>query len=150
MGAAIRLGRRLCASLGLALAALTSGVACGTDAIGLDACKQIEDARCHAAAACGVPLEPPYSTSGTDVDACIRFYDVACLHGLAIGSDPGPTAVRLCVAAIDDHPCPAHGPNLVQSPQNDPACAWLIPPALSTAVTEASTPDAAGAEASAE
>jgi len=143
-----RLGRRFYASLGLV--ALTSSVACGTDAVGVDACKQIEMARCHAAATCSVPLEPPYSTSGTDVDACIRFYDVACLHGLAIGSDPGLTAVRSCVAAIDDHPCAAHGPNLVQSPQSDPACAWLIPPALSTIAAEASAPDAAGADASAE
>ena len=149
MGAARRLARRLSAWLGPAVTAFASGVACGTDAIGVDACKQIEDARCHAAPACGVRLEPPYSTSGTDVEACIRFYDVACLHGLAIGSDPGPAAIRACVSAIHDHPCVARGPNLVQSPQSDPACAWLIPPALLT-IPEASAPDATAADAAAE
>jgi hypothetical protein len=123
MGAQWRLGTR-----GLVLAAVASALACGTDAAGVDACKQVEAARCKAAGACGVPLEPPHAASGSNADECIRFYDVACLHGLAIGSDPGISAVNACVSAIGDHPCNAGGANLVVSPEKDPACAWLVPP----------------------
>jgi hypothetical protein len=127
--------------------ALASPLACGTDAVGVDACKQVEAARCRAATACGVSLEPPYTASGTDVDACIRYYDIACLHGLANGSDPGQTAVSACVNAINDHPCGAGKPNLVTAPESDPQCAWLVPPA-SAPPAEAST-DATGEAADA-
>jgi len=110
----------------------------------VDACKQVEAARCQAADACGVSLEPPYSTSGTDVDACIRYYDIACLHGLASGSDPGAAAVNACVAAIGDHPCAKGGPNLVLSPESDPKCAWLVPPAAPTPAEAGATNSEAG------
>jgi hypothetical protein len=92
---------------------------CATGADGVDACKQIEEARCKLAPACGIALQPPYSTAGTDVDACIRYYDIACLHGLEVGN-PGTTTVNACVAAITD--CAT-----VVAPQNNPACAWLSP-----------------------
>src|SRR5579863_3894616 len=75
----------------------TSG--CGTGAVDVDGCRQIEEARCRQAPVCGIRLDEPYFTSGTSVDACVRFYDDACLHGLAV-SDPGPSAVSACVAAI--------------------------------------------------
>jgi hypothetical protein len=81
-------------------------------------------------------LEPPYSTSGSDTDACIRFYDTACLHGLEV-NDPGPTAVSQCVAAIN-RAC-----TVVAQPQTDPACAWLAPPASSS---EASAPQDAATD----
>jgi hypothetical protein len=117
------------AALALLLPALAGPAsACGTDAIGIDACRRIESARCKAAPTCHVALDPPHTTAGTDVDACIRFYDTACLHGLAVNSDPGTTAVNACVAAIGDHPCSPGGANLVQTPEQDPACAWLVPP----------------------
>jgi hypothetical protein len=133
-------------ALVLAFAAAAAGLAagCGSSAVGVDACKSVEDARCRAASACGVLLQPPYSTTGSDVDECIRFYDVACLHGLAGGSDPGPTGVNACVAAITSHPCDKGGPNLVESPQSSPACAWLVPP------NTPATSDASEAEASSE
>src|SRR5271165_6618386 len=83
----------------LAVAGLQAS-ACGTDAVGVDACRQVQEAECQEAPACGIALEPPYHTTGTAVDACIRFYDDQCLHGLASGTDPGPTAVHECVAAI--------------------------------------------------
>jgi hypothetical protein len=125
--------------------------ACGTSAVGVDACKQVESARCQAASACGVSLEPPYHTAGSDQDACIRFYDVACLHGLASGSDPGPAAVSACVAAISSHPCAAGGPNLVLHPEQAPgsACAWLVPPA-STPAADAAAEAAEGGDAASE
>jgi len=93
--------------------------ACGNGADGVDACRQIEDARCKLAPACGITLQPPYHTAGTDVDACIRYYSIACLHGLEVGN-PGPTAVGACVSAITD--CAT-----VAAPQGNPACAWLVP-----------------------
>jgi len=96
--------------------------ACGTDAQGVGACRQIEEARCRQTPSCPmIPSTPPYFTSGTSVDACIRHYDVACLHGLDVG-DPGPSVVQACVTAIQKRGC-----DVVATPQNDPACAWLIP-----------------------
>ena len=129
-----------------ALAPLSAG-GCGTDAYGVGECKQIEEARCRAAAKCPeIPLGNVVHASGTDVDACIRFYDVACLHGLVSGSDPGPAAVSACVAAISDHPCAKGEPNLVASPEKDPACSWLVPPASAPAA-DASEAAAEGGDA---
>ena len=97
--------------------------ACGSDATGVDTCKRIEEARCRRAPGCRIQLEPPYFTSGNAVDACIRFYDTACLHGLE-ASDPGPVVVSACVDAISN---PATACSVVASPQTDPKCAWLVP-----------------------
>ena len=116
---------------------------CGTDAVGVDTCKQIESARCEQAPACGIALEPPYHTNGTDVTECQRYYDDACLHGLASGSDPGPTAVKACVAAIQQGDCA-----VVADPSSAPACAWLMPPASgSDASSDSTAPDAADGSA---
>lgn len=104
--------------------------ACGSDATGVDACKRIEEARCRRAPACGIQLEPPHFTSGDAVDACIRFYDTACLHGLETG-DPGPVVVSECVSAIGESAC-----SVVVSPQTDPRCSWLVAP--STPASDAS------------
>jgi hypothetical protein len=122
--------RRRLAFLGVAAVVLVLSGACGTGASSPDVCRAIEDARCNKAPGCGISLEPPYSTSGTDVEACVRYYDVACLHGLEV-SNPGQTEVNDCVRAINTHGCA-----VVMTPQNDPACAWLVPSA------SASTPDA--------
>jgi hypothetical protein len=67
---------------------------CGTKAVGVNDCREIEEARCEAAAHCGdqIPVD--------DVDACKRFYRDQCLHGLATENDPSSSAVRDCVAAI--------------------------------------------------
>jgi hypothetical protein len=70
---------------------LSAASGCGTDAVGVDDCRQIEQARCEAGVACG---------QVTDVDACKRFYRDHCLHGLALGDSPGTTQVKACVAAI--------------------------------------------------
>jgi hypothetical protein len=105
-------------AFGVALVALVA-MGCGTSPVGVGACKQVEEARCRRAPACGVNLEPPYSTTGGDVAACIRFYDVACLHGLAV-ADPGQEAVNACVASIESSPC--DGLPLFEMGS---ACAWL-------------------------
>lgn len=65
--------------------------ACGTDAVGVDACRDIEFARCEAAQACDMDV---------DVDACQRFARDNCLRGLA-GDTPGDTAVQACVNALE-------------------------------------------------
>jgi hypothetical protein len=65
---------------------------CGPDAVGVDACRQIERARCEAGAVCGTV---------SDVAACQRFYRDQCLHGLAAAEAPGEPALRGCVEAIE-------------------------------------------------
>ena len=100
--------------------------ACGTDADGVTACKQIELARCMLAPSCGITLQPPYHSAGTDVDGCIRYYDIACLHGLEV-PDPGPTVVRGCVNAIANGSCAT-----VSAPETNPMCSWLVPPSSTT------------------
>ena len=70
---------------------LTAG-GCTTDAVGIDACRDIETARCEAAQYCG-RIE--------DVEACQRFYRDHCLHGLAEGVEvPADDSVGDCVATI--------------------------------------------------
>ncbi|MBK7581814.1 MAG: hypothetical protein IPI67_16600 [Myxococcales bacterium] len=64
---------------------------CGTDAVGLEECRDIETARCEAGKFCGLV---------DDVDQCKRFYRDQCLHGLAAGERPGAPLVKECVATI--------------------------------------------------
>jgi hypothetical protein len=118
---------RLAAWLALALSPTFTG--CGTDAVGVQACRQIQAARCRQAPSCGISLEPPYHTSGTDVDACIRYYDDACLHGLA-STDPGPPSVNACVDAINRAPMTDGGCAIVNKPELVDACSWLVPPPM--------------------
>jgi hypothetical protein len=115
---------------------------CGTSPVGVGACKQVEEARCRRAPACGVSIQPPYSTNGSDVDECIRFYDVQCLHGLAV-ADPGANAVNACVASIESSPCNAGLPLF----ETATACDWLTTLPAVEASTEASEADAADADA---
>lgn len=139
------------AALALLLTSAATVTGCGTDAVDVDGCRQIEEARCRQAPACGIPLEPPYFTSGSDVDACIRFYDDACLHGLA-SANPGPSAVNACVSAIQNDTTKKDGCSVVKSPQTDvTACGWLLPPASSTAdASDAPSLTEAAADADAE
>ncbi len=119
-------------------AAVASG--CGTDAVDVAGCRTIEEARCQRAPVCGIPIEPPYFTSGTDVDACIRFYDTACLHGLAAG-DPGASAINACVAAIQSDTMKKDGCGVVRQPQTDQAaCGWLVPPVSAPADAASDAP----------
>jgi hypothetical protein len=131
---------RVLAALALLGAGVFAANGCGNGAVDADACKRIESARCHQAPVCGIALEPPYSTNDGDIDACIRFYEVACLRGLAV-NDPGPAAVNACVAAIEADTAVKDNCAIVREPQTDPTdCGWLAPAPTSTA-----TPDAAAA-----
>jgi hypothetical protein len=92
--------------------------ACGTDAMGTDTCRKIEQARCRKGPACpelGVQ-------AGTGVEECVQFARDRCLRGLAV-ADPGPAAADKCVAAIEATSTCAE----VASPEMLPACAFLQP-----------------------
>lgn len=120
-----------------ALTVLGSLLACGTEAKGVDACKRIERVRCESAAACGIDLSRPVhrgDSPSDDVGACIRYYDDACLHGLASGVEPGNVAVDECVKALETGSC-----DVVRAPETSPACAFLVP----APAAPAATPDAA-------
>jgi hypothetical protein len=121
------MGVRRGSALALLVAGLAGVMACGTSAVDVDGCRQIEEARCRQAPSCGIKLTIPNFTSGSDVDACIRYYDDACLHGLVAG-DPGPTAVSACVAAIQADTLDKDDCGVVTAPQSDTAaCGWLLP-----------------------
>ncbi len=119
--------RRWLALLAVAVtAALLFALGCGTDAVGVAACKQIEEARCHRAvsASCQSLQVTPPDYVGSWEDGCVRFYDVACQHGLEIGKDPGAAVVNACVKAIQaTNVC-----DDIANPQNLPDCSWLEPP----------------------
>lgn len=118
--AVVVLGRTVTAiAVGGAIAA-----GCGTDAVGVETCRTIETTRCEQAPRCpGVDLNVPLHRDSpkTDVEACIRFYRDACLHGLSTG-DPGGPATQACVNAIKTKDC-----DIVLHPEHDMACLWLNP-----------------------
>ncbi len=102
--------------------------ACGTDAMGTDACRKIEQARCRKAPAC-----PALDVRGsTGVEECTQFARDQCLHGLAV-ADPGGGSVDKCVSAIDH----ASSCDTVIDPSTAPSCAFLV--AVPTPVVDAGT-----------
>ena len=133
------LARRLALVLVVGLPLGVTSQACGTDAVGVQSCRNIETARCNQAAACNISLTQPLH-SGPDVAACVRYYNDACLHGLASGNDPGAPGVQKCIDAINTGDCV-----VVANPEKAPndACAFLIPPAPPPVVEAgADAPDA--------
>jgi hypothetical protein len=106
--------------------------ACGTSAIGVDICNEIESARCTRAANlgdCGINFELPFGDSSTQSSSenaatCIRFYSIACLHGLVTPYVPpatGANSVADCVDAIANGSCA-----VVLNPADASAsCLWL-------------------------
>ena len=146
-------------ALGLASAmGAAAAVACGNGAVGVQACRDIEAARCEAAQFCpqslgeaeGTDLSSPVPI-GDPVAACVRYYNDACLHGLETSASPSNVAVNQCVSAIqaagkaaskgDAGAC-----TTVVAPQNASPCAFLVPIDAGTpAVVDAgATSDAAG------
>jgi len=102
-----------------ALVAMIALGACGTDPVGVESCRTIEQARCENAPRCGIDLTYPVHR-GDDVSECIRYYHDACLHGLVASVDPGQTIVQVCVDAINNGDC-----KVVTNPETVPACAFL-------------------------
>src|SRR4030095_6714384 len=83
-------------ALSLALAGVLSLTACGTDAVGTDACRKIEQARCRKAASC-----PDLALrAATGVEECVQYPRDRCWHGLAVAA-PGPPSIDACVSAIE-------------------------------------------------
>jgi hypothetical protein len=83
-------------SVGACFAAATL-TSCGTDAIGIESCRDIETARCNAAALCGLNTQ--------EVTDCKNFYHDQCLHGIENtlvndGGDPPQSETNTCVDAI--------------------------------------------------
>jgi hypothetical protein len=113
----------LAVALGAAAAAVA--LACGTGAIGVGACKQIEQARCNQLPNCP-KIPSPDTPYGSPVDECIRYYDIDCLHGLSVATNPSSSEVSECVAAINEMPTNCA---VLATPQLADACAWLVPPA---------------------
>lgn len=126
---------------------LAGAFACGTDPVGVDACRKIEGARCENAKSCGIDLTKapvhrrdaptPDKQDQQDVGACKRYYEDACLHGLVTTVDPGAVATQACVDAINT----TQDCDVVKSPEKSPACAFLLPPAApaATATADAAT-----------
>jgi hypothetical protein len=78
-------------TLGLLSAVVMGG--CGDEAVAIDACRRIEEARCLALTACKVSQE--------EADYCVAFYRDQCLHGLRNATDdPQTTMVDACVGSI--------------------------------------------------
>jgi hypothetical protein len=70
--------------------ALVSSPGCGTDAHGIEDCREIEQARCEEAVPCGIITDEP---------RCKTFYRDHCLHGLP-GAQPQQATIDACVTAI--------------------------------------------------
>lgn len=120
---------------------LVSAAGCGTDAKGVDDCRDIEQTRCTAAKNCGLVK---------DASECQNYYRDQCLHGLAV-SPPSSTVLNACVATIraagvcalegaDTVPtaCSMGSPSqtattaasvceIVTNPEKTSECAFLVP-----------------------
>ncbi len=105
-------------SLGLSV---LGAPACSTDAVGVDACREIESARCNRAVECSIPLGSP-NPAGDPVAACRRFYLDACLHGVQSAKDPTVPERKACVDAVTTGACA-----VVREPQLAPGCAFILP-----------------------
>ncbi len=75
-----------------ALPAALGAWSCGTDAVGIEACREIEYARCEAAVHCGL-IE--------DSAACKTYFHDHCLHGVRLEESPSRGAVNRCVRVLE-------------------------------------------------
>jgi len=100
---------------------IMTGVACGTDAKGVDDCRSIEEARCAAAKNCGLI---------SNVSECQNYYRDQCLHGLGV-NPPSSKDIKACVATIQ-----AAGQCALEGGDTAPAdCASGMPSQATTAKT---------------
>jgi len=105
---------------GTLAATLWIAFGCSGDAVGIDACRRIEETRCRAAPSCNIPLTPPLARAGREIEGCISYYRDACLHGLP-SAEPARADVDACIAGIQSS-CA-----YVAKPETHPSCAFLIP-----------------------
>jgi hypothetical protein len=74
---------------------------CGTDAVGIEACRQVERARCDVAPRCSGYEGSPAIETDEQVRNCRDFYRDHCLLGLENTEDvPGQGEIDACVEAI--------------------------------------------------
>ncbi|WP_437291544.1 hypothetical protein [Sorangium sp. So ce406] len=89
-------------------AVILAAQSCGNDAVGVDACRRIETARCEAAAVC--PEWVGTASADERVKTCVEFYWDQCLHGIkgvttstgtgAALAEPADAQVQACVDAV--------------------------------------------------
>jgi hypothetical protein len=132
--------------LGSFSTAIAVAAACANDGYGVESCRTIEAERCRWVVQCNIGVGVRRDDDSSPVDDCIRYYDVACMHGMQFltSSDPTDTQTQACASAIHN----ATSCDIVIAPETAPACAWLKPTAdagadASDAATEAAT-DASG------
>jgi hypothetical protein len=91
---------RIVAIASLVFAALLHASGCGSEARGVDACRQIESARCEAASKC--PTEfPEFTERYGSVASCQRFYDVQCGRGVQEASkEPSRAELTACLTQV--------------------------------------------------
>ena len=150
-----RLARLLSVCFVTIVPAVFASAGCGSDPVAVEGCRKIEEARCEASVSCA-----PFTVK--DVTACKRFYRDQCLHGMAVGADPGEPVIDTCVATIKaagacaasaDPACvvpvtvPVSGSacDIIQHPERAVDCSFLAPSApVSTAPTLPGTAGAGG------
>jgi hypothetical protein len=159
------LARLLVAAMAAALPVALALTSCGTDAVGVTACQQIELARCQLAPSC---------TPGFDVTRCELFYRDECENGIQNADAGGnlTTQAAPCVAALkaevacidaeDSGACQTAVPSgtlcqetdaaatacsvILSCPEVLAACAYLATPIVDAGVdADADTDDAADA-----
>ena len=88
-------------AVALALAPFVLVPACSTGAVGVDACRAIESARCDAVPACEGD-DPSFGiVTEEQIRNCKVFYNDHCLHGLEnTEEDPSQDTIDDCVAAV--------------------------------------------------
>jgi hypothetical protein len=125
-------------TLALALFGWLTIQGCGTDAVGTDACRRIEQARCRKALGCpelGVQ-------TATAVEVCVQYARDRCLHGLAVAEPAGPI-IDGCVNAIEQ----ATTCDIIAAPETTPPCAFLRPAGAVDAGSDAGSDDGSLADA---
>ncbi|MFO0757666.1 MAG: hypothetical protein U0359_14310 [Byssovorax sp.] len=83
--------------------ALTASSGCGSDAVGVEACRQIEKARCGALQACVSDPNTGAKYGQADTDQCSAFYQDQCLVGIQndVSAAPTDAQAKACVDAIN-------------------------------------------------
>jgi hypothetical protein len=88
------------AGAGLPFALAPAG--CGTDAVGIEACRQIQTARCNALQQCVFDVETKERYSADQAKACTDFYRDQCLVGIENDTkEPTDATIKGCVAAVN-------------------------------------------------
>jgi hypothetical protein len=100
---------------------------CDNGAVGVEACRQIEDRRCELVVGCpNVSIE-----TEADVIACKSFYRDQCMFGIADAEqDPDDVAIEACLAALSKA-------DACKAAETIAACA--DPPALAAGVATSTT-----------